>query len=360
MFIFAVYILTGCSSSQRVQSGDEKNTKTNTYVNVSHVPEASAYYDLPSDFRDEKEMLNTIEYYSQYLTGRKIFLDPGHGGEDRSNRSRSGKIVEADINLHVAKHLKKYLEMAGAVVIMSRETDETVELQERAEMFNRSDAEIFISIHHNAAARSGDFWTNYTSTFYHARPNVYEYEPSSHDLALYIQRDLSYAVGNSGGLGSFDGTYSDYRSFPGKGFYVLREIKRPGVLVECAFHTNRFEEKRLIDKQYNALEAWGIFRGLGRYYANGIPEVKLLTEESDFNGADLKLVFQIKDENGIDFSRTEVFFDKEVISFETDESESEIIIHVKDVAEGEHEVRVICLNTNNIHNRPHNVKIRIR
>ena len=351
VLLLGVVLITGCSGLVNVQRENEK---------PGQLPSVTPYYDLPSDFRDENLKEKTITYYADYLKGRKIFLDPGHGGKDRSNRNYNGEIVEADINLRVAKYLKSYLESAGADVFMSREDDSSVELQKRVELFNDCDAEIFISIHHNASPKKDDYWTNYTSTFYHARPDNYEYEPSSHDLAKYVQRDLAYAVGNSGGLGSFDGTYSDYRSFPGEGFYVLREIKRPGVLIECTFHTNIFEEKKLVDEQYNSLEAWGIFRGIGRYFLNGIPEAELVTNESKFDGDDLKLIFKLSDKAGIKFSETKVYFDKSETDFSVTENESKITVHINDVEKGEHEVRIICTNNNNIHNWPYSIKILIR
>jgi N-acetylmuramoyl-L-alanine amidase len=346
-----ILLFTACSSLVNVQTDKEKPVQR---------PAVNAYYDLPSDFRDAEKKQKTIDYYSDYLRDKKIFLDPGHGGRDRYNKSYEGRLVEADINLRVAKELKDYLESAGADVIIAREDDSTVELQDRVTRFNKSDSDIFISIHHNAAPKKDDYWTNYTSTFYHARPNDYEYEPSSHDLAKYIQRDLSYAIDNSGGLGSFDGTYSDYRSFPGEGFYVLREIKRPGVLVECAFHTNIFEEKKLIDEQYNSLEAWGIFRGIGRYFAQGIPEIELLTDESKFSQGDLELVYIIKDKTGMDTNEFEVYYDKKEIPSRYSEKDSKLFIKVNDATPGEHNIRVICENKNGIHNFPYSIKILIR
>ncbi len=89
----------------------------------------------------------------------------------------------------------------------------------------------------------GDNWTDYTSTYYHGFDTDYVYEPSERDIARYIQRDLSYAMRNAGGPGSFDGTYSDYAIYPGEGFAVLRNTVIPAVLVECGFHTNTHEEQ---------------------------------------------------------------------------------------------------------------------
>jgi len=74
-------------------------------------------YEYPSDWKNLTIRSQTISEYSIYLSGRKIFLDPGHGGEDRKNKNKTGDVVEADVNLRVALYLKKYLEESGAFVI---------------------------------------------------------------------------------------------------------------------------------------------------------------------------------------------------------------------------------------------------
>jgi len=165
------------------------------------------YYEIPNEFKNEQTLNQAIKTYSSFIKDKKLYLDPGHGGEDRRGKSPDGSVVEADVNLRVGLHLKNFLEQAGAIVYMSRTTDKTVDLEERSILANNSDADLFISIHHNAPGSSEDRWTNYTSTYYHATPNDYEYEPSEQDLAIYIQRELAYGMRNSNGLGSFDGTY---------------------------------------------------------------------------------------------------------------------------------------------------------
>ncbi|MFO7447478.1 MAG: N-acetylmuramoyl-L-alanine amidase, partial [Ignavibacteriaceae bacterium] len=170
---------------------------------------SEVYYELPAEFRNPEKKKQFIVKYSTYLKGKKIFLDPGHGGSDRRNKGYQGITVEADANLNVALALRDFLLEAGAAVIMSRSTDATVDLKERSYMADRSGADIFLSIHHNAPADSGNNWTNYTATYYHAKETDYEYEPSERDMARYVQRDLAYAMRNSGGPESFDGTYSD-------------------------------------------------------------------------------------------------------------------------------------------------------
>ena len=124
-----------------------------------------------------------------------------------------GKVELIDPGYEASLSLKKYLEEAGAKVIISRTKDTTIALADRSILANNSGAEIFVSIHHNAPGKTEDDYTNYTSSYYHAKETDYEYEPCNHNIARYIERDLSYVMRNSGGLGSFDGTYSDYNIY---------------------------------------------------------------------------------------------------------------------------------------------------
>ncbi len=314
-------------------------------------------YELPVDWERVSARDSTIEYYSQFLKGKKIFIDPGHGGEDRRNTSYDGKIVEADVNLHVALYLKEYLVQAGAEVAMSRETDKTVDLGYRSVLANKSGADIFISIHHNAPGKSEDTWTNYTSTYYHATDKDYEHEPCNHDIAKYVERDLSYVMRNSSGLGSFDGTYSDYRIYPGEGFSVLRKTKIPAVLVECSFHTNRFEVLRLNDEVFNRIEAWGIFRGLGKFFRAGIPKIEDYYEDSVVVNPQDKLNFLLTDNSGIDSSSIQVYYDRKEIPFDYDSETGCLDVSIPTKEKGEHSLRIICANKNGNHSFPFYMKI---
>jgi len=303
-------------------------------------------YEKPKDWENLEAREKTIKTYSRSLSGRKIFIDPGHGGKDKRNKSRSGKVIEADVNLRVTLYLKKYLEAAGAIVLMSREKDETVGLKVRPKMANDFGADVFISVHHNSPGSTENDWTDYTSTYYHAKEYEEGFIPAAKDLARFVQRDLAYAVRNSGGLGSFDGTYSDYKIYPGKGFAVLRLAEMPAILVECAFHTNHNEEIRLQIDEFNRIEAWGIFRGLGRYFLNGVPEIKLLREESDLSGGRLSLAFELKDKSGIDEGTILVEFDEVQMDYEFNAETNHLKFGLSQVDSGEHYVEIKCKNIN--------------
>ena len=314
-------------------------------------------YEYPPDWKDVTLREKTITDYSKYLSGRKIFLDPGHGGEDRRNKNKNGSVIEADVNLRVALNLKKYLEEAGAQVFISREEDKTVALALRSELANQSGAEMFISIHHNAPSKAEDDYTNYTSVYYHAKETDYEYEPRNHDLARYIERDLSYVMGNPGGLGSFDGTYSDYNIYPGEGFSVLRKTIIPAVLVECAFHTSHFEELRLNNEEFNQIQAWGIFRGLAKYFRAGRPEINILTDSLKTENNFLKISLILADSSGIDPKSIQVFFDKEEKEFSFDKLSGIVTVTIDLPIPGEYPIKIVAANKNGNYSFPFHKKI---
>lgn len=316
-------------------------------------------YEYPTDWHDITIRDKTINEFSKYLSGKKIFLDPGHGGEDRKNKSRSGRIVEADVNLKVSLFLKEYLTKAGAVVFLSRNSDETVPLSLRSELANASGADLFVSIHHNAPSKLEDDYTNYTSTYYHAREGNYEYEPCERDLARFIQRDLAYVMRNSGGLGSFDGTYSDYNIYPGEGFSVLRKTIIPAVLVECAFHTSRWEELRLNDEVFNQIQAWGIFRGIAKYFRAGIPQIQFLQDSTKSIDNKYILKFALTDSSGINPKSITIYQNKQETNFVFDSTNNLLTVTIENLSYADNTLRIICANKNGNHSLPYQVKIKL-
>lgn len=304
-------------------------------------PSVPIYYEIPIEFKDEDKFQKFIDDNRPHLSGKKIFLDPGHGGQDRRNKGYKGLAVEADVNLKVGLYLRDFLSRAGVEVIMSRDKDTTVDLKERSYIANKTGADLFISIHHNAPGQEGDDWTNYTSTYYHAKETDYEHEPCERDIARFVQRDLSYAMRNSGGLGSFDGTYSDYNIYPGAGFSVLRVTEIPSILVECGFHTHHFEEERLAIEEFNKIQAWGIFRGLSRYYRAGVPQIEY--HGVNKSNSEIELSFTISDTSGVNPKSIQVFIDStETENFSFDQKNNRLSVKIAELDEVV--VRIIAAN----------------
>ncbi len=208
--------------------------------------------------------------YTRHLKGFKICLDPGHGGQAHVRNYKRGPtgVREAEVNLKVAFHLRDLLQEVGATVIMTRVDDSYVSLAKRSQIANESNADFFISLHHNGIDNSPE--TNYTSTWYHGDADD---SRQSLDLGRYIQQGVSDALR----LPRFPATglYSD-KLVTASGFGVLRLTECPAALCEASFLSNPEEETRLQDDAYLRQEAYGYFLGIARYVAAGFPKGVLI------------------------------------------------------------------------------------
>ncbi|MFP4092067.1 MAG: N-acetylmuramoyl-L-alanine amidase [Cyclobacteriaceae bacterium] len=205
---------------------------------------------------------------SSSLAGKTIFLDPGHGGTADTDQYRVGPTGEREewINLRVGLILRDMLVEKGARVLMSRTADSAVALQDRAETAKAAQADVFLSIHHNATA---DTSVNFPIIYYHG--NASENKASvrlASLLAVQLQKQL------------FDGNtpvsiVSDHVIFPTSGTAVLRHSYGiPGVIGEATFFTHAPEELRLKDENYNRREAAAYLAALEAFFAQEIPPVK--------------------------------------------------------------------------------------
>ncbi|KAF0993565.1 N-acetylmuramoyl-L-alanine amidase CwlD [Geobacillus sp. TFV-3] len=204
--------------------------------------------------------LTSTKPWNLPLSGRIIVLDPGHGGPDGG--AVGGEVVEKDIALNVAKKLRDYLQQQGALVLMTRETDrdlaspstrgysrrKTEDLLERTAFVNRSNADLFISIHLNAIPSPR--WRG-AQTFYYG--SFIENER----LAKFIQEELRRNLENTHRLAKMIDTV-----------YLLKHANIPGALVEVGFLSNPDERELLASDGYQTKLAASIYKGVLRYFSN--------------------------------------------------------------------------------------------
>jgi len=147
----------------------------------------------------------------------KICIDPGHGGDDSG--AAYGFSEEDDINLLVGYFLRCALEKHGVDVIMTREKDNYVSLQNRCDIANNADADLFISIHCDA-------WHNKTTS----GMSTHMYRNAGAETAVLAKQIHAHLIGR----------FPDHvnRGVNKAGFYVLKHTKMPAVLVECEFISN--------------------------------------------------------------------------------------------------------------------------
>jgi len=219
---------------------------------------------------------------------RRIVVDPGHGGKDPGAVGLSGlqeKDVVLTIGRLVAGKLKNDL---GIDAVMTRSTDVFIELQERTAIANQVGADLFISIHANAAlnrraAGIETYYLNLAKTEkaaqLAARENGTSLEKVSLLQAVLFDLMANYKLNDSARLAD-EVQKALYKRISGidpatknlgvkQGpFYVLVGATMPSILVESAFISNPQEEAKLADPKYLEQTAEGILDGVVAYIAS--------------------------------------------------------------------------------------------
>lgn len=194
------------------------------------------------------------------LAGKIIVLDPGHGGQDGGAVADDHEQTEEKtITLLVAQSLQGYLEQAGAIVYLTRETDRDLadpylrgfsnrksqDIRRRLQLIHEKEPDFFLSLHLNSLASSR--WRG-AQTFYY--PSMEE----NKQLATNIQTEIIHQLENT-----------NRTPLPIHHIYLLKHAKVPGVLVEIGFLSNREERELLKQPSYQEQMAASIYKGLLRY-----------------------------------------------------------------------------------------------
>jgi N-acetylmuramoyl-L-alanine amidase len=215
---------------------------------------------------------------------RTVVLDAGHGGEDPGAIGRKGQ-QEKEVVLAVTRLLRDLLVAKGLNVILTRESDIFIPLENRTVIANQKAADIFVSIHANANRKRDrrgvqTFYLNFSPdpqvVEIAARENATSTRTigqmkstlgkivqnskilESRDLADKIQKNL---------VKSLSGHYSAVGNLGVRGgpFWVLIGGEMPSVLVEISHLSNAAEEDRLRSPAYRKQVAQGIYDGILEY-----------------------------------------------------------------------------------------------
>jgi N-acetylmuramoyl-L-alanine amidase len=214
----------------------------------------------------------------------RIVIDPGHGGHDPGAQGKG--VTEAELVLDVSLRLQKLLEKVhGVEVILTRQTDEFVPLQDRTALANREGADLFLSIHANASANNQargietyflDFANNLSAAAVAARENAASGQAmgalpdfvkaialnnkldESRELATLIQHAM---------VDRLRGPNKTVKSLGVKQapFVVLIGASMPSVLTEISFLTNAQEAKLLKSSSYRQHIADALFAAIRTY-----------------------------------------------------------------------------------------------
>ncbi|MDU2065992.1 MAG: N-acetylmuramoyl-L-alanine amidase [Sporomusaceae bacterium] len=207
---------------------------------------------IPAPTAERPATLATEVPESIRLLGKKICLDPGHGGKDPGAVGPTGTF-EKNNTLAIALALRDKLENNGAQVLLTRDGDhfatvtaETTveELRSRVSIANDNQADLFLSIHNDAFTSKE---ASGTTTYYYSKGD-------SSRLAQCLQKKLVDRLGTKDRNARFGS------------FYVIRYASMPAALVEVGFISNPEEEVLLASADGRVSAAEALFEGIMQYF----------------------------------------------------------------------------------------------
>ncbi len=185
-----------------------------------------------------------------------IVIDAGHGGTDPGKIGINGK-KEKDINLQIAKELKKKLEKEGIEVVMTRESDEGLynsssrnkkvdDMKKRCKIIDEAKPVFTISIHQNSYPEE---YVKGAQVFYYGQSQ------EGKELAEILQESMVQQLDKE----------NHRTAKANESYYLLKKTESPTVIVECGFLSNSEEAKLLADKDYQKKVAEAIHTGIKKY-----------------------------------------------------------------------------------------------
>ncbi len=203
--------------------------------------------------------LITVDISNRGIAGKRIVVDPGHGGKEKGTYGRKSEIREKDSNLALSKYLVQALEQLGAEVIVTRDSDTIIyqgeqyttfmDLMARVDIAKQQQADLFISLH--ADNFPADLSIQGTTAYYYSH---YPHAAQNQKLAELIGEAVAEAA-DMRWLGAKEQTFA-----------VIRYNPYPAVLIEYGFLSNLEDEAKLIDPVYQKKMADATAQAIAEYY----------------------------------------------------------------------------------------------
>ncbi|MBF0713624.1 N-acetylmuramoyl-L-alanine amidase [Gemella sp. GH3] len=236
--------------------------------------------DSPYNKNEENTQNNNS---NQSINSKVVFIDPGHGGSD-SGASYYG-LKEKDLALQVYNKLYSALQGQGYTVLSSRTTDKYVDVAtERSAMANRSNADIFISLHFNASGRGTGSSAQGIETYWYQSYAQYpsKINKDKHDDPERLKNSKLLAEALHNNLIGSTGAVN--RGIHRNTFAVLRETAIPAVLLELGYMDNYSESQKIRQSSYQDKLVAGIVKGINAYVGNFSGNVSKGNNQTSKNG----------------------------------------------------------------------------
>ncbi len=237
--------------------------------------------------RNPKSKKSTGDLARQFSLGvRRIVVDAGHGGRDFGAPGYLKGVYEKNVTLQIARKLAARIRKElGCEVIMTRNSDRYLTLEERTAIANTRNADLFISIHTNAArnrmaygletyflnlATDEDAILVAARENATSRKNISDLQSILNDLMQNAKINESARLASSVQRSTVSYMQGRYSRIKNKGvkqapFYVLLGAQMPAILIETSFISNPRECRRLTDRKYQESLCRGIVKGIRSY-----------------------------------------------------------------------------------------------
>lgn len=238
------------------------------YLGFPTLESSGRLYLAKADYEHVLQSILTPQVFSDKPGLRRIVIDAGHGGRDVGAKNDAYRLYEKDLTIDVARRLKSLLERAGFEVVMARDTDVYIPLERRPQVANRANADLFLSIHFNAAGSSTAVgYETFVLTPQYQASSKYT-KPSEHDnlrydgndqdpwnalLGYHVQRSLVKRVGGPD------------RGLKRARFLVLKHLECPGILVELGFVSNPSTAQKVRSAVFRQTLAESLYDGIVSY-----------------------------------------------------------------------------------------------
>lgn len=188
------------------------------------------------------EDMGRLDELKSRMEGKEftLILDAGHGGNDVGTGDAS--YYEKDINMDIVNEMVPLLEYCGVKVLLTREGDETVALENRSGFANESEADRFVSIHCNYCEDDASV----------AGLECYYWQDSG--IGQSYAQSIVRAAEESGEI--------KVRGTRTQDFHVLRETQIPAILIETGYISNREEGGKLMNSDYQKTLAFYLVKGI--------------------------------------------------------------------------------------------------
>lgn len=185
-----------------------------------------------------------------------VVIDAGHGGID-PGKVGINQALEKDINLVIAKKVKRYLELSDVEVIMTREGEEGLyrpedsnkkvqDMKNRVALIDSCGADLAVSIHQNSYSEE---YVRGAQVFYYAT------SLQGKAMAEVMQKAMAETLDKE----------NHREAKANDSYYLLKKTQTPIIIAECGFLSNSEEAQLLTQEAYQDRVAWAICKGILRY-----------------------------------------------------------------------------------------------